>query len=123
MKPRLKFWLAFSAVVALLSVLGITHAARIEAQANFASSTAVDAKAIFDDKCAKCHGKDGRAKTFRGKLIHARDLTDAGWQSSVTDERLFNSISNGRNKMPDFKKKLSEEQIDALVAYVRRFKQ
>jgi len=123
MKPRLKFWLALSAVVALLSVLGITHAARIEAQANFASSTAVDAKAIFDDKCAKCHGKDGRAKTFRGKLIHARDLTDAGWQSSVTDERLFNSISNGRNKMPDFKKKLSEEQIDALVAYVRRFKQ
>jgi mono/diheme cytochrome c family protein len=49
-------------------------------------------------------------------------MTDGQWQNDVTDERLFNSISNGRNKMPSFKKQLSEAQIDALVAYVRRLK-
>ena len=60
---------------------------------------------------------------MRGKLTHARDLTSAQWQNDVTDERLFNSISNGRGKkMPGFKKQLSETDIDALVAYVRRLK-
>lgn len=82
-----------------------------------------DAKSTFDAKCAKCHGKDGRGKTMRGRLAHARDLTSAQWQNDVTDERLFNSVSNGRGKkMPSFKKQLSEADIDALVAYVRRLK-
>ena len=81
-----------------------------------------DAASIFNSKCAKCHGHDGRSKTMRGKFAHARDLTDASWQSEVTDERLFNSISNGKGKMPSFKSKLSEDQIDALVRYVRQFK-
>ena len=80
------------------------------------------AKAIFDSKCASCHGKDGRAKSLHARHVHARDFTDAGWQNNVSDERLFNSISNGRGKMPSFKKKFSEQQIDALVTYVRQFK-
>ncbi|HEV8588284.1 MAG TPA: c-type cytochrome [Pyrinomonadaceae bacterium] len=85
-------------------------------------SGGADAQSTFNSKCAKCHGRDGRGKTFRGKLAHARDLTDAGWQNDVTDERLFNSISNGRGKMPSFKKSLSESQIDELVGYVRRLR-
>jgi len=60
---------------------------------------------------------------MRGKLTHARDLTSGEWQNGVTDERLFNSISNGKGKMPSFKKDLSEDQIDVLVAYVRRLHQ
>jgi cytochrome c6 len=83
---------------------------------------AVDAQTLFDSKCAKCHGKDGRAKSLHAKHVHARDFTDATWQDSVTDERLFNSISNGKGKMPSFKKDFSDDQIDALVAYVRRLK-
>jgi cytochrome c6 len=85
---------------------------------------AVDAKTLFDSKCAKCHGKDGRASSFKARhIIHARDLTSPEWQNDVTDERIFNSISNGKGKnMPSFKKDLSDDQIDALVAYVRRLK-
>lgn len=64
----------------------------------------------------------GQAKTFTAKFNHARNLTDAKWQAEVTDERLFNSISNGKSKMPAFGKKLSEGQINGLVAYVRRLK-
>ena len=85
-------------------------------------ATVSDARATYDAKCAKCHGKDGRGKTMRGKLTHARDLTIGQWQNDVTDERLFNSISNGRSKMPGFKKQLSEADIDALVSYVRGLK-
>ena len=85
--------------------------------------TNVDAKALFGNECATCHGKDGQAKTFKAKFNHARNLTDAKWQAEVTDERLFNSIHNGKGKMPAFGKKLSDSQINALVAFVRTLKQ
>lgn len=85
-------------------------------------SAPTDAATLFAKHCATCHGKDGRAKTFKAKFNHARDLTDAKWQADVSDERLFNSISAGRGKMPAFNKKFSKAEIDALVAHVRSLK-
>lgn len=81
-----------------------------------------DTAKLFAKNCATCHGKDGHAKTFKAKFNHARDLTDAQWQADVSDERLFNSISAGRGKMPAFTKKFSKLEIDALVAHVRSLK-
>jgi cytochrome c oxidase cbb3-type subunit 3 len=81
-----------------------------------------DASALFAKNCATCHRKDGQAKTFKAKFNHARNLTDSQWQASVTDERLFNSITNGRGHMPAWGKKLSEAEINSLVAYVRQLK-
>jgi len=121
MKKQTKCWNAVSMFVALCMICVFAEAIK-SARASAASSSAGDVGATFNSKCAKCHGHDGRGKTFRGKHIHARDLTEANWQNDVSDERLFNSISNGRNKMPAFKKQLSESDIDALVLYVRRLK-
>jgi mono/diheme cytochrome c family protein len=90
--------------------------------ANAGTFPAVDAAQLYAKQCASCHGKDGRAKTIKGKLKHARNLTDAEWQEKVSDERIFNSIMNGKEKMPAFGKKLSQEQIEALVTYVRAFR-
>ncbi len=60
---------------------------------------------------------------MHAKHEKARDLTTAEWQDSVSDERIYNSISNGKGKnMPAFKKKFSEAQIDELVNYVRRLR-
>jgi mono/diheme cytochrome c family protein len=81
-----------------------------------------DARVVFDKKCAECHGKDGQSHTFRGKHSHSRDLTDPQWQDQVTDERLYNSIANGKGKMPAFSKKLSEADINSLVTFVRTLK-
>lgn len=80
---------------------------------------------LYGRHCASCHGTDGRAKTSKGRFSHARDLTDAQWQNDVTDERLFNSIMNGRNvrgNMPAFSDKLNEKEVDSLVSFVRKFK-
>ena len=81
-----------------------------------------DASALFVKNCATCHGNDGQAKTFKAKLNHARNLTDSAWQANVSDERLFNSIMNGRGHMPAWGKKLTEGEINSLVAYVRQLK-
>ena len=88
---------------------------------NYSSSTAPDAASLFNSQCAQCHGRDGRAKTKRGRQTHTRDITGAEWQNDVSDERIFNSISRGKGKMPAFKK-LSDAQIDSLVSYVRRLR-
>jgi mono/diheme cytochrome c family protein len=49
----------------------------------------------------------------------ARDLTDAKWQATVSDDRLASSIRRGRGKMPPFGRKLTGAQIRALVEEVR----
>ena len=110
-----KFWLAISLIATLATGLGFVMAER-------RVSSAADARATYNARCANCHGRDGRSKTARGRRTHSRDLTDANWQNDVSDERLFNSIHNGRGKMPAFKKSLSENEIEALVALVRRLR-
>jgi mono/diheme cytochrome c family protein len=62
---------------------------------------------------------------LKGKYSHARDLTDAEWQADVSDERIFNSIMNGRSvrgNMPPFGQKLKEGEINSLVTFVRGLK-
>ena len=77
---------------------------------------------LFSTYCATCHGRDGRASSSRARARHVRNLSDARWQYDVSDERIFNSINNGRGKMPAFSKKLTEAQVDSLVSYVRGLK-
>lgn len=77
------------------------------------------AGSLYSSNCASCHGRDGGARTSKGRRNHSRNLKDPEWQDKASDERIFNSIMNGKGKMPGFSKKLSEKEIDALVAYVR----
>lgn len=112
-------------VLCLSSLVVLTRAARpgrpsSESQASSLSTQ--DAAALYSKHCATCHGKDGRAKTFKARLNGARNLTDAAWQTEASDERIFNSVMNGRGKMPSFKKKLSQAEIESLVPVVRAFK-
>ena len=87
--------------------------------------TARSASQIYSKYCVACHGQDGKSQTRKGKYSHARDLTDGEWQDDVSDERLFNSIMNGRNvrgNMPSFSNKLNEKEADSLVGLVRKFR-
>jgi cytochrome c6 len=121
LKLRCKLWFLFLAAAAMCAAILISHFANT-ARANAFSSAAFDAGALYNSKCAKCHGKDGRSKTMRGRLAHSRDLSSGEWQNDVSDERIFNSISNGKGKMPSFKKSFSEDQINSLVTFVRRLR-
>ena len=69
----------------------------------------------FKQYCAKCHGDDGKADTMRGKHLKARNFTDAEWQSGVTNAELVKSVTEGKDDMPPFGKKLTPEQIESLV--------
>ena len=81
--------------------------------------SARSATKLYSKNCSSCHGRDGRAKTLKAKRNHARNISDSEWQERVSDERIFNAILNGKEKMPAYGKKLSEQEIDMLVTYVR----
>lgn len=111
-------WVACFIVATLLLIpLAVSKSVAAPAQRS--------AKSLYRRQCSSCHGPDGRAQTSKGKFSHARDLADAKWQDDVTDERIFNSIMNGRNvrgNMPSFGDRFSEAEINGLVKFVRDLK-
>jgi cytochrome c6 len=115
-----------SSVLATISALtlclfGIAAIAKVAHNYDSIESPASAAE-LFNKHCASCHGKDGQSKTFKAKFNHARNLADPEWHANVSDERIFNSITRGKGKMPAFGKKLTESEIDSLVAYIRGLK-
>jgi mono/diheme cytochrome c family protein len=91
------------------------------------SVRAADAKAIWEKDCAKCHGPDGQGKTKIGEKLGIKDFTQAKVQDAVKDEALAKAIKDGvkegeKTKMKGFGDTLSDEEIKALVKYVRAFK-
>jgi cytochrome c oxidase cbb3-type subunit 3 len=80
------------------------------------------AKTLFAEKCARCHGADGRGETVTGEMLGVPDFTDEKfWKEDRGDARLITSVAEGRDEMPPFGRKLTRREIAALVAYVRRF--
>jgi mono/diheme cytochrome c family protein len=69
--------------------------------------------------CQKCHGPEGKGDTEEGKKKGARDLSNAKWQKTISDDRMIRSVTRGRDKMPSFAKVLTEEQIRELIKEVR----
>jgi len=78
---------------------------------------------LFQQNCAFCHGADGTGKNWIGSFLDSapRDLTGKAMQS-MTRSRLREVIRDGLpgTTMSAWKSVLSDEQIDALVAYIHR---
>jgi cytochrome c6 len=83
-----------------------------------ASVAADDGADLFKSKCAMCHGPDGAGKTLMGEKLKILDLRSAEVQKK-TDADLKANIAKGKDKMPAYEAKLSKEQIDKLVVYIR----
>ncbi|GAA3918637.1 hypothetical protein GCM10022406_01540 [Hymenobacter algoricola] len=65
-------------------------------------------KAIFTQRCAVCHGPDGK-KGLNG----AHDLT----KSNLNATGRVYLVTNGLGLMPSFKTELTPAEIDAVAAY------
>lgn len=78
-------------------------------------------RAVYADRCARCHGADGQGRTRLGETLEPPDFSDPAWQRSRSrnNARMIASVTNGLGGMPAFKKKLSRQDIAASVAYVR----
>jgi len=90
------------------------------------SLRAADGKDTYDKNCAKCHGEDGKGKTKMGEKEGVKDYTDAKVQDGMKDEDMIKAIKEGvkeddKTKMKAFTD-LSDDEVKALVAYIRAFK-
>jgi cytochrome c6 len=74
---------------------------------------------LFNRNCATCHSPNG-TPTAVGKSLNAPDLGSTPVRNQ-TKAQLQQIISNGKGNMPAFKDKLSQAEIDSVVAYVHTF--
>ena len=91
------------------------------------SASADDAKTIWDARCAMCHGADGKGQTKMGQKLGCKDFTDAKVQADMKDDAATKAIkeglkdADGKTTMKPFDT-LSDDEVKALVAYVRGLK-
>lgn len=87
------------------------------------NSETTQTPALFKEKCARCHGEDGRGQTVIGRMVNAPNFNDENWWNDEKDERRFiRSITEGKGEMPAFGKKLTRPEIKTLAAYVKTFR-
>jgi len=120
-----------SAVLGGLLSLGLAWAAAAQPPAGVTDEKVAEGKALFlgEAKCALCHGK-----TAMGVAGMTSNLTDGEWKFAEhgSYEAIVGVIANGLSKeqtggkvpMPSKDaKKLSDEQVQALAAYVWKLNQ
>ena len=73
-------------------------------------SGGISGKAIFEDKCAKCHGEDGTKGKWGAKNLQ---------KSRLSEEDLLKIVSEGKNFMSAWKKRLSAQELKQVTDYVK----
>jgi cytochrome c6 len=93
-------------------VLGLVLAAPLAAK---------EPGAIFAERCAPCHGKEGRPSALFTRQ-GVPDLTVPAWQKALSDAQIAKTIREGKKgtMMAAFENQLSAEEMKGLVAYIRK---
>ncbi len=80
------------------------------------AASAADGKALYDAKCAMCHGKDGVAKPM---AKGSRNFNDPEYQKAESADSIAALVTAGKGKMPAYADKLNDEEIRAIATYVK----
>ena len=81
-------------------------------------SSAQSGDAIYKSNCQSCHGATGTPSAGMAKMMGIKPL--AGYKSTLKEQ--IDAVKNGKGKMKPFAGKLTDEQIKAVVEYVRTLK-
>ncbi len=79
------------------------------------------ARAMFNATCVNCHGRDGEggvADFGGGEKLEVPSFK-TGRRLTDSDEALAKQIADGGGGMPAFGKRLTPEQINGLVRFIR----
>lgn len=76
----------------------------------FAADSGAD---LYKAKCQSCHGADGNPSAMAAKM-GAKAVDKAKSEKDYVDV-----TTNGKNKMPAYKGKLTDEQIKAVATFMK----
>ena len=99
--------------LSLLVVLSTALFALADAGEGNTNSAGLTDNPIYQKNCAKCHGKAAGGRHFGGPAL----ISEKAASASVDDLR--NIITNGKGHMPKFSGKLTDSEVDALVAQIK----
>jgi mono/diheme cytochrome c family protein len=79
------------------------------------------ARPLYTGNCERCHGATGKGNGPESARQYPApsDLTDTQRMNALTDGAIFYQISEGRRPMPNFKKRMTEDQRWQLVLLLR----
>jgi mono/diheme cytochrome c family protein len=83
---------------------------------------APDGKALYADKCVKCHGDKGQGDPKATKTLCEGvdpEKLKLDVTAKKTDADMYKQISDGTENMPGYKEKMTADEIKAVIAYVR----
>jgi cytochrome c6 len=80
-----------------------------------------DPAGLYKSKCQACHGPDGKGDTPVGQKLGVKDFHSPE-VAKMSDTELFEITKNGKGKMPSYNGKLTDDQIKALLKYIRTLK-
>jgi mono/diheme cytochrome c family protein len=82
------------------------------------AQSAEKAAAVYKQKCASCHGPDGKAETGAGKAMKVPSFAspEVKKQSNAELEQI---IEKGKGMMPKYGASMKPEEIKEMVAYIR----
>jgi ubiquinol-cytochrome c reductase cytochrome c subunit len=124
-RPSLPTGAALLALLAVLFLPVLSSACREQRLPEADSSKRhIDAgKTIFERKCASCHGMNGDGRTMTGSRFKYANLIDGLWRGDGSLASIELQIRRGRDPMPKFEGKLTDEQIRETAAYVLELSQ
>jgi mono/diheme cytochrome c family protein len=82
---------------------------------------------LYEAKCLKCHGREGKGDTTMGQRLQCKDFSDPSVQAIFSDAQSFKAIKEGLKRetytlmLPA--NDLTDSEIKGLIAYVRTLKQ
>jgi mono/diheme cytochrome c family protein len=108
------------ALVVFILAIGILGSNQALAQEARREGTAKESAAVlYERRCQRCHAKDGGGERDAG-VKALPDFRKSDWQARRSDAALRASILDGKGDgMPAFAGQLNEDQVRALIAYVR----
>jgi cytochrome c6 len=104
MSKTIRNYAALAAIILMTGVMGFAQAG----------------EATYKAKCQSCHGADGNPNPGIAKMMGVKPASDASVKAHSEDEMIA-TTTNGKNKMPAFKGKLSDDEIKSSVQYFRTF--
>jgi mono/diheme cytochrome c family protein len=99
-------------------VLPLTVGGALVALSVASAWAAKEAKDIYLDKCAVCHGQDGAGKTAKGRKLKIMDVHET--VKKFTVDQMIKAVQGGKgNDMDGYGKELSKDEIKAVVEHYR----